>query len=287
MPISDWFSRRERYTRVAEPSAKRPVPDGIWSKCASCNQVIYQKQMARNFKVCPHCQHHFEMSALERIDMLADDGSFVELDAGLEAADPLRFRALKTYTESLEQAKARSGAREAIVTGTAMLGGRPIMLGAMDFRFVGGSMGSVVGEKVARAFDEAGQRRLPVLMVASSGGARMQEGMLALMQMAKTSAAVGRFKKAGPPFISILADPTSGGVTASFPTLADIIIAEPGAFVGFTGPRVIEDTIKQKLPPGFQRAEFVLEHGMVDMVLPRELHLEIIARLLDYLSGGA
>jgi len=190
-------------------------------------------------------------------------------------------------SESLEQAEARSGAREAIVTGTATLGGRPLVLGAMDFRFVGGSMGSVVGEKVARAFDEAAQRRLPVLMVASSGGARMQEGMLALMQMAKTSAAVGRFKKAGPPFISILADPTSGGVTASFPTLADVIIAEPGAFVGFTGPRVIEDTIKQKLPPGFQRAEFVLEHGMVDMVLPRELHLEIIARLLDYLAVGA
>lgn len=287
MPISDWFSRRERYTPVTEPASKRPVPDGIWSKCASCNQVIYQKQMLKNFKVCPHCQHHFQMSAAERIDMLADEGSFNEIDPDLTAVDPLGFAALKTYEESIEQARAKTGMPEAIITGTATLDGHDVVLGAMDFRFIGGSMGSVVGEKVARAFELATQDRLPVLMVASSGGARMQEGMLSLMQMAKTAAAVGRFRLSGPPFISILADPTSGGVTASFPTLADIIIAEPGAFVGFTGPRVIEDTIRQKLPAGFQRAEFLLEHGMIDMVLPRELQRETLVKLLEYLSGGA
>lgn len=287
MPISEWFSRRERYTRVAEPSAKRPVPDGIWSKCANCNEVIYQRQMARNFKVCPHCRHHFEMPARERIEMLTDEGSFTELDRDLQTVNPLGFAALKTYEQSVEQAKLRSGLEEAIVTGTGTLDGRALLLGVMDFRFIGGSMGSVVGEKVARAFEHATQNRLPVLIVASSGGARMQEGMLSLMQMAKTAAAVGRFKKAGPPFISLLADPTTGGVTASFATLADIIIAEPNALIGFTGPRVIEDTIRQKLPPGFQRAEFLLEHGMVDIVLPRELHRETLAKLLDYLSGGA
>lgn len=287
MPITDWFSRRQRYTRVAEPSAKRPVPDGIWSKCASCGEVVYQKQIQRNFKVCPHCQHHFEMSAVERIAMFADEGSFDEFDADLTTVNPLGFAALKTYEESVEKAKGNADVAEAIMTGTATFDGRALVIGAMDFRFIGGSMGSVVGEKVARAFEHATQNRLPVLMIASSGGARMQEGMLSLMQMAKTSAAVGRFKKAGPVFIAVLANPSTGGVLASFPALADIIIAEPKAHVGFTGPRVIEDTIKQKLPAGFQTAEFFLEHGMVDMVLPRELHRETLARLLDYMSGGS
>lgn len=286
MPISEWFSHRERYTRVAEPSAKRPVPDGIWSKCASCGEVIYQKQMQRNFKVCPHCQHHFEMSAAERIAMLADEDSFREMDANLATSNPLAFAALKTYEESVEQARAKSGTDEAIMTGTARIDGRALVIGVMDFRFIGGSMGSVVGEKVARAFEHATGNRLPVLLVCASGGARMQEGMLSLMQMAKTAAAVGRFKQAGPPFISLLTDPTTGGVTASFATLADIIIAEPGALIGFAGPRVIEDTINQKLPSGFQRTDFLLEHGMIDMVLPRELHRETLVRLLDYLGGG-
>ncbi|RJQ52451.1 MAG: acetyl-CoA carboxylase carboxyltransferase subunit beta [Actinobacteria bacterium] len=284
MPISDWFSRREQHNSVA-PSSKRPVPDGVWAKCSSCNKVLYQRQVAKNFKVCPHCQHHFEMSAPERLEMLVDEGTFVEMDAAISTADPLQFVALKTYGESIEQAREKTGLTEAIVTGTGTLGQRPVVVGVMDFRFIGGSMGSGVGEKVARAFEHAAKKRLPVVMVCASGGARMQEGMLSLMQMAKTSAAVARFRESRRPFISILSDPTSGGVTASFATLADVIIAEPGAFVGFTGPRVIEDTIRQKLPQGFQRAEFLLEHGMVDMVLPRELHRETLTRLLDYLGG--
>ncbi len=286
MPISDWFSRREQNNSVS-PSSKRPVPDGVWSKCDSCNHVVYQQQLVKNFNVCPHCQHHFPLSAAARIEMLSDEGTFVEMDADLATTDPLGFTALKTYEESIEQAKTKTGLTEAIVTGTGSLEQRALVLGVMDFGFVGGSMGSVVGEKVARAFEHAAKKKLPVVMVCASGGARMQEGMLSLMQMAKTSAAVSRFRQCGRPFISILSDPTSGGVTASFATLADIIIAEPGAFVGFAGPRVIEDTIRQKLPAGFQRAEFLLEHGMLDMVLPRELHRETLTRLLDYLGGGA
>ncbi len=285
MPISDWFSRREQKNSVA-PSAKRPVPDGVWSKCVSCNKVVYQQQLIKNLRVCPHCRHHFELPPSERLAMLVDEGTFVEMDSDLCSADPLGFVALKTYGESIEQAKEKTGLNEAAVAGTAAVDQRPIVIGVMDFRFIGGSMGSVVGEKVTRAFEYATKKRAPVVIVCASGGARMQEGMLSLMQMAKTAGAVSRFRQCGKPYISILSDPTSGGVTASFATLADVIIAEPGAFIGFAGPRVIEDTIKQKLPGGFQRAEFLLEHGMVDIVQPRELHRETLAKLLDYLGGG-
>ncbi|MBU4555832.1 MAG: acetyl-CoA carboxylase, carboxyltransferase subunit beta, partial [Actinobacteria bacterium] len=250
--------------------------------------IIYEGELVADQRVCRHCGHHFALSAPERIESLVDEGSFVEMDAGLSPGDPLSFSAAKPYGASLDKAREQSGLSEAIVTGTAAIGGHDVVIGVMDFRFVGASMGSVVGEKVARAFEAALSQRKPLVVVISSGGARMQEGMLSLMQMAKTSAAAARLSDAGVPYVSVLADPTYGGVTASFPVLADVILAEPGARIGFTGPRIIEQTIRQKLPKGFQTAEFMLEHGMIDSVVPRSELGDTISLLLEYLSpaGG-
>lgn len=287
MPIADWFKAREsrRYTPTGE-AGSREVPDGVWVKCDSCKHIIYEGELVENERVCRYCGHHFAISAPERIAALVDEGSFVEMDAGLSPGDPLAFDAAKPYSASLEKARAQSGQNEAIVTGHAAIDGRPVVIGAMDFRFVGASMGSVVGEKVARAFEAGLERRTPVVFVISSGGARMQEGMLSLMQMAKTSAAAARFSEADLPYVSVLADPTYGGVTASFPVLADVILAEPGARIGFTGPRIIEQTIRQKLPKGFQTAEFMLEHGMIDAVVPRAELRDTLALVLSYLGGA-
>jgi len=288
MPIADWFKAREsrRYTPTGDASARAELPDGVWVKCESCKHIIYEGELVANGRVCRHCGHHFALSAPERIESLVDEGSFVEMDAGLAPEDPLEFSAAKPYTASLDKAREQSGLPEAIVTGRAAIGGRKVVIGAMDFRFVGASMGSVVGEKVARAFEAALAERSPVVFVISSGGARMQEGMLSLMQMAKTSAAAGRLADANVPYVSVLADPTYGGVTASFPVLADVIVAEPGARIGFTGPRIIEQTIRQKLPKGFQTAEFMLEHGMIDAVVPRGELRDTLALLLEYLSSA-
>lgn len=290
MPIADWFKAREsrKYTPASDASARAEVPDGVWVKCESCKHIIYEGELVADQRVCRHCGHHFALSAPERIESLVDEGSFVEMDAGLSPGDPLSFSAAKPYGASLDKAREQSGLSEAIVTGTAAIGGHDVVIGVMDFRFVGASMGSVVGEKVARAFEAALSQRKPLVVVISSGGARMQEGMLSLMQMAKTSAAAARLSDAGVPYVSVLADPTYGGVTASFPVLADVILAEPGARIGFTGPRIIEQTIRQKLPKGFQTAEFMLEHGMIDSVVPRSELGDTISLLLEYLSpaGG-
>ncbi|PKQ15643.1 MAG: acetyl-CoA carboxylase carboxyl transferase subunit beta [Actinobacteria bacterium HGW-Actinobacteria-7] len=296
MPISDWFSAREarRYTRVSE-GASAPasdVPDGVWIKCETCHKTIYEGDLVANMRVCPSCGHHFDVPAPQRIEMIADEGSFLETDGHLAPADPLSFVAAKSYAESLEGGRAKSGLNEGVVTGTAAIDGIPVVLGVMDFRFIGASMGSVVGEKIARAFELATERRLPVVMITASGGARMQEGMFSLMQMAKTSAAVQRHLARGLPYVSVLSNPTYGGVTASFPVLADVILAEPGASIGFTGPRIIEQTIRQKLPKGFQTSEFMLEHGLIDEVVPRGELRSRLALLLNYLTprvsdGGA
>jgi len=288
MPIADWFKAREsrRYTPTGDAGARADLPDGVWVKCESCKHIIYEGELVADGRVCRHCGHHFALSAPERIDAIVDEGSFVEMDAGLESGDPLEFSAAKPYKASLDKGREQSGLAEAIVTGRAEIGGSKVIIGAMDFRFVGASMGSVVGEKVARAFEAALAERSPVVFVISSGGARMQEGMLSLMQMAKTSAAAGRLAAARIPYVSVLADPTYGGVTASFPVLADVILAEPGARIGFTGPRIIEQTIRQKLPKGFQTAEFMLEHGMIDAVVPREDLRDTLNLLLEYLSSA-
>lgn len=288
MPISDWFSAREsnRYTKVTEPLAggSGDVAVGVWVKCDNCGKTIYGGQLAENDRVCPLCGFHFNLTAEQRIDLLADEGSFTELDADLGPCDPLEWEANKRYVDQLASAGEKSGLPEAIVTGRATLEGHPLVLGAMDFRFIGASMGSVVGEKIARAFEFAIAEGLPVVLVTASGGARMQEGMLSLMQMAKTSAALAKLHEARIPYISVLTDPTTGGVSASIAMLGDVIIAEPKAMIGFAGPRVIKETIRAELPEGFQRAEYLFEHGMVDLIVERRDLQNTLASLLEMLK---
>ena len=286
LPISDWFSAREqrKYVRMQEqPIEASEVPDGVWVKCEDCGKIALEREVTEDFRVCRHCGSHFDLTLEQRIDILVDEGSFVETEADIETCDPLGFVAAKPYIESVETAKERTGHPDAVATGRARIGGHEVVVGVMDFRFIGASMGSVVGEKVTRAFELALAERLPIVLVTASGGARMQEGVLSLMQMAKTAAAARRHADAGLPSISVLSNPTFGGVTASFATLADIVLAEPGALVGFTGARVIEQTIRQKLPKGFQTSEFMLDHGLVDEVVPRGRLSERIALLLDYM----
>ncbi len=294
MPISDWFSAREqrRYTKMQEDRADTSdVADGVWVRCENCKRIAYEGELAENLRICKHCGYHIALSAPERIELLADEGTFAETDAELVPCDPLGFVGKKPYAESIASAVEKSGLPEAVVTGTARIGERDVAIAAMDFRFIGASMGSVVGEKIARLFELATERRLPVIVATASGGARMQEGMLSLMQMAKTSAAVRRHADARLPYIAVLTDPTYGGVTASFATLADITLAEPGARIGFAGPDVIEQTIRQRLPKGFQTAESLLEHGMIDEVVDRRELKTRIELLLGYLcayqTGGA
>ncbi len=262
-----------------EPKAteeKKGVPEGLWTKCAKCEQIVYNKELSQNLKVCPKCGYCFPLSAAERINLLLDEGTAVEMDADMESTDPLQFLDGKIYSSKLEAAKKKSGMKDAVWTGTGKLDGLDVVLGVMDFKFMGGSMGSVVGEKLARAGEHALDHRIPLIIVSTSGGARMQEGILSLMQMAKVSAVLSKLKEKAIPFISLLTDPTTGGVTASFAMLGDVIYTEPGALIGFAGPRVIEQTIRQTLPDGFQRSEFLLKHGMVDRIIPRsELKKEL------------
>ncbi|HEX9920283.1 MAG TPA: acetyl-CoA carboxylase, carboxyltransferase subunit beta, partial [Candidatus Methylomirabilis sp.] len=236
----------------------------------------------RNLKVCPKCNYHFRIGAKERLALIIDEGSFKEYDARLHPIDPLNFRDLKSYRERVREAKKATGMNEAVLCGMAKIGGFPVSICAFEFSFLGGSMASVVGEKITRAIERAVKERSPLIIISCSGGARMQEGVLSLMQMAKTSAALAKLGKAGQLFISILTDPTTGGVTASFAMLGDIIIAEPKALIGFAGPRVIEQTIRQELPPGFQRAEFLLEHGMIDLIVDRKSMRDLLIKLLDF-----
>lgn len=290
MSIADWFSAREskRYTSVNEtPLASGDVPDGVWIKCEGCKRIIYEGELAETMRVCSVCGYHFDLTAPQRIEQIADEGTFAEIDARITPCDPLEFTGTKAYVDQLATAAERSGLTEGVISGTAQLDGRPLVLVVMDFRFIAASMGSVVGEKVTRAFELATAERLPIVVVTASGGARMQEGMLSLMQMAKTSAAARRHSDAGCAFISVLTNPTYGGVTASFAVLGDVIIAEPGAMIGFAGPRLVEQTIRQKLPKGFQTAESLLEHGMIDDIVPRDALKARLATLIDYLAPRA
>lgn len=259
------------------------MPEGLWVKCLGCNEIIYRKEIERNLSVCPKCRYHFRLSAREWIRLLLDPESFRGFAEGLRSTDPLGFRDRKRYADRLEEAVESSGLTDALVAGEGSLEGIPLAVGVGDFNFMGGSMGSVLGEKVARVFERAQEGRRAVLLISSSGGARMQEGILSLLQMAKTAVAVARYRSVGLPYLSVLSDPTTGGVAASFASLGDVILAEPGARIGFAGPRVIQETLHQKLPEGFQRSEFLLDHGMVDTVVERRYLKATLARLLRLL----
>jgi acetyl-CoA carboxylase carboxyl transferase subunit beta len=280
-----WF-RKDKAPK--EPREKRSkVPEGLWVKCESCREILYNKELARNFKICTKCGYHFRLSASERLRMLFDDEKYVELDGELRSVDALKFRDSKRYRDRLKQAEENVGGSDAMIVASGTMGGIPVIIGAMEFFFLGGSMGSVVGEKVTRAAETALAEKRPLIIVSTSGGARMQEGILSLMQMAKISAALGRLSTGNIPFISVMADPTTGGVTASYAVLGDLNVGEPNALIGFAGPRVIEQTIRQTLPEGFQRSEFLLEHGMLDFVVDRSEMKETLVRCLALLWKAA
>ena len=278
-----WF-RKEKRGLKAQP--KKVIPDNLWIKCDSCGEILYKKELEKNIMVCPRCDYHYGFTPSQYIDLLLDQGTFTEYDERLKSQDPLKFVDRMKYSERLEKAVKKTGRNEAVVVGEGVIASRfEVQLGVMDFSFIGGSMGSVVGEKIARSIRRATDKRQPLIIVSRSGGARMMEGIFSLMQMAKTSAYLGKMHELGLPYISILVNPTTGGVTASFSMLGDINIAEPRALIGFAGPRVIKQTIRQDLPEGFQRSEFLLEHGMLDLVVPRKDMKETVARLLNFMMG--
>ena len=277
-----WFRKDKKPLQAQD---KRDLPADVFEKCQGCGEILYRERIAQNLNVCPTCGHHLRISADAYLSILIDGGTFVEHDANLRAADPLGFIDLKPYPDRLSAAEAK-GKTEALRSGTGRLDGIEVVIGVMDFAFMGGSMGSVVGEKIARAAHVSLERRIPLIIVSASGGARMQEGIYSLMQMAKTSTVLARLHEAGVPFVSVLTHPTTGGVTASFSMLGDVNLAEPEALIGFAGPRVIEETIKQELPKGFQRAEFLLDHGMVDRVVDRRELKQTIALLLRHQFAG-
>src|SRR5438132_595768 len=277
-----WFKKARKPIAAAKDKSSR-VPEGLWVKCAGCSQAIYHKELAITLNVCPKCGHHFRVSAVERLRTLFDDGQWTEYDRGLVSTDPLSFTDTKPYRARLDASIESTGLKDAIITASGRIDGIETSVGAMEYGFIGGSMGVVVGEKITRAIERAIDQRLPVVIVCCSGGARMMEGALSLMQMAKISGALARLDKARLPYISVLTDPTTGGVTASFAMLGDLNIGEPGALIGFAGPRVIEQTIRQKLPEGFQRSEFLLEHGFLDAVVHRKELKSFIANSLDLL----
>ncbi len=281
MPL---FGNKKNYSTVK--IRKRDIPNGLWLKCPSCNEMLYKNTLGENRGVCPKCQHHFQLSRQERIDLLADAGTFAEWDAGMESVDTLGFTGVASYVSKLESNVKKTGYKDAISIGAAKLGGHDVCLGVMDFNFLGASMGSVVGEKVTRLIERGTELRRPVVLSCASGGARMYEGMLGLMQMAKTSAALARHAAARLPYIPILTHPTTAGVMASFATLGDVIVAEPEALIGFAGPRVIKETTQQDLPAGFQKSEFLLQHGLLDIVVPRADLKATVVRLLDYFAGA-
>ncbi|MCI0547823.1 MAG: acetyl-CoA carboxylase, carboxyltransferase subunit beta [Candidatus Rokubacteria bacterium] len=278
-----WFWRRKDEAGGERPK-KVQIAEGLWIKCDSCKEIVYRAEVDRAGRVCPRCGYPFRIGARERIGLLTDQGSFEERDPGLRPRDPLGFKDTKKYTDRIKAARQSTGLEEAVITGTARIGGYPLVLGVFEFAFLGGSMASVVGEKLTRAIEVAIEKRLPVLIVSASGGARMQEGILSLMQMAKTAAALQRLGAERLPFISLLTDPTTGGVTASFAMLGDVIMAEPRALIGFAGPRVIAETIRQPLPDGFQRSEFLLQHGQLDLVVERRELKETLRRLLAFFA---
>jgi acetyl-CoA carboxylase carboxyl transferase subunit beta len=264
---------------------KREIPDGLWTKCEGCGEALYNKTLEENFNVCPKCNYHATLSANQRIKLIIDANTFIEYDKDMESTDPLDFMGAKSYKDKLASDQQATGLKDAVITGEGFLDGKKTIIAVTDSNFIMGSMGSVVGEKITRAIETATKNKLPIIIISGSGGgARMQEGMLSLMQMAKTCAALERHHKANFLYISVLTNPTMGGVMASFAGLGDIIMAEPKALIGFAGPRVIEQTIRQKLPMGFQRSEFVLEHGLIDMIVQRKNLKNTLSQLLDYLS---
>ena len=278
-----WF-RKEKQP-IEPPKEKRIQTEGLWVKCDNCKQTLWKKDLESNFLCCPKCNHHFKMGSRPRLEMLFDEGRYKEHDAGLASTDPLQFKDNRSYSDRLKQAERSTGLKDALITGEGQLEGKPAIICAMEFQFIGGSMGAVVGEKVTRAIDLCIANKFPLVVVSCSGGARMMEGAISLMQMSKISAALARLDEVRKPYISVLTDPTTGGVTASFAMLGDLNIAEPGALIGFAGPRVIEQTIRQKLPQGFQRAEFLLAHGMLDDIVPRKELKGFLARAFRLLRA--
>jgi acetyl-CoA carboxylase carboxyl transferase subunit beta len=282
-----WFRRQSGDLEAT--GEKRVRTEGLWVKCEGCRQVIWKKDLDANFNVCPKCERHFRIDARARIELLLDEGSFQLEDLNLSSTDPLKFVDVRPYSERLKKTQAETGLKDAIINAEGKLAGRPVMLSAMEYSFIGGSMGAVVGEVITRAIERSIAQRKPLVIVSASGGARMMEGVVSLMQMVKITAALARLDEVKVPYVSVLTDPTTGGVTASYAMLGDLNIAEPGALIGFAGPRVIEQTIRQKLPEGFQRSEFLLEHGMLDAIVHRKEMKAYIARALDFMipTNGA
>jgi acetyl-CoA carboxylase carboxyl transferase subunit beta len=280
-----WFKRQSG--ELDTSGVKTVRTEGLWVKCDGCRQIIWKKDLEDNFNVCPKCDKHFRIDARTRLAQLLDDNEYEVFDSNFVSTDPLKFVDLKAYSSRLKQAKTDTGLKDAILNAAGKLNGRRVIVSAMEYSFIGGSMGAVVGEAITRAIEKAIETRTPIVIVSASGGARMMEGVISLMQLAKISAALARLDAARVPYISVLTDPTTGGVTASFAMLGDLNIAEPGALIGFAGPRVIEQTIRQKLPPGFQRSEFLLEHGMLDAVVHRKDMKPYIARALDFMVQAA
>jgi len=278
-----WFKRQSG--ELDASGEKKVRTEGLWVKCENCRQIIWKKDLENNLNVCPKCDKHFRIDARTRLAQLLDDNSYDAFEGNLVSTDPLSFVDLKSYSSRLSQAQEETGLKDAIINARGKLNGRAVIVSAMEYAFIGGSMGAVVGEVITRAIEEAEKTRTPLIIVSASGGARMMEGAISLMQLAKISAALARLDDARVPYVSVLTDPTTGGVTASFAMLGDLNIAEPGALIGFAGPRVIEQTIRQKLPPGFQRSEFLLEHGMLDAVVPRKELKPYIARALDFMAA--
>ena len=278
-----WFKRE---SGELETSGQKTVrTEGLWVKCEGCRQIIWKKDLEENLNVCPKCEKHFRIDARKRLALLLDENEYEMFDGNISSTDPLKFVDLKPYSSRLRQAQHDTGLKDAVINAQGKLLGRPVVASVMEYSFIGGSMGAVVGEMITRAVERALDSKTPLIIVSASGGARMMEGVISLMQLAKISAALGRLDKARVPYVSVLTDPTTGGVTASFAMLGDLNIAEPGALIGFAGPRVIEQTIRQKLPAGFQRSEFLLEHGMLDAVVPRKELKPYIARALDFMAA--
>jgi acetyl-CoA carboxylase carboxyl transferase subunit beta len=285
MSIIDWFAKREKNT--VDTTEKLNIPGNLWVKCDQCQEILFQKDLQGNAHVCLKCSFHFRMAAMDRVALIFDPGSFVPYDEDLAPTDFLSFYDTESYESRIRKAQAKTKRKDAVVSGMATLKTQPVSMAVMDFSYMGGSMGSVVGEKITRAIERGLEKRCPVIVFTASGGARMQEGIMSLMQMGKTSGALERLGRAGIPYISVLCDPTTGGTSASFAILGDFNLAEPGALISFAGPRVIEQIIRQKLPDGFQRAEFLLSHGMVDRVVDRRELRDTLATLLDLSFGGA
>jgi len=278
----DWFKRDKH---GIAPQQKKDLPDGLWIKCEGCGEIIYKKELDKNLYVCMKCNYHFRLKSNKYLKILLDNGEFEVFNEHIRSVDPLKFKGTRRYTEQLKDAIKKTGVNEAVQTGFGRISDKKVVLCIMDFSFIGGSMGSVVGEKIARAIDRAIEQKLPLIILSASGGARMMEGALSLMQMAKTSAFLAKLSDANLPFISIITDPTTGGVSASYAMLGDIIIAEPGALIGFAGPRVIKQTIGQDLPEGFQRAEFLLKHGFIDAIFPRHELKEKLTQMLGFFEN--